>query len=99
MKTSLFQDMLRIGRTPNCIYTVYNCQREVEWMILVKMRPEELRDAVERNVPVIIAAGVGAMVGEGDAMRICPTLTFSAGFAWLGLTHSPTIHPAGSECP
>lgn len=27
-------------------------------MILVKMRPEELKDAVERNIPVIMAAGV-----------------------------------------
>jgi creatinine amidohydrolase/Fe(II)-dependent formamide hydrolase-like protein len=27
-------------------------------MILVKMRPEELKDAVKRNIPVIMAAGV-----------------------------------------
>ncbi len=27
-------------------------------MILVKMRPEELKDAVKRNIPIIMAAGV-----------------------------------------
>lgn len=27
-------------------------------MILTKMRPEELKDAVKRNIPIIMAAGV-----------------------------------------
>jgi hypothetical protein len=50
--------MLRIGRNPDYVYTLYNCQMEVEWMILVKMRPEELKDAVKQNIPIIMAAGV-----------------------------------------
>ena len=60
------------------------------------MRPEELKDAVKRNIPVIMAAGVGAVAGEEDITRICPIPTFS-GCQWHRQPACDWIRVAGPD--